>query len=86
MAYTDLWRFFSYGYGTFDCSEFLVPILSNPEVDLESQTASLDHLIPAFRLVESANGSNGFTLVGSEAPTTGSLSHIMKVSSCEETS
>lgn len=58
---------------------FLVPILSSPEVDLESQSASLDHIVPAFRLFESANGSNGFTLVGSETPATGNISHTMKV-------
>ncbi|XP_054258062.1 beclin-1-like protein [Macrosteles quadrilineatus] len=59
-------------------AELTLPILSSPEVDLESQTASLDHMIPAFRLMDSANGSNGFTLVGNENSTTGSLSHIMK--------
>lgn len=65
------------GYG--NSIVFLVPILSSPEVDLESQSASLDHIVPAFRLVESANGSNGFTLVGSETPATGNISHTMKV-------
>lgn len=59
---------------------FTVPILSTPEVDLESQTASLDHIVPAFRLVESANGSNGFTFVGNETSSHGSLNHIMQVS------
>ena len=58
---------------------FLVPIFSNPEVDLESQAASLDHIVPPFRLIESGNGSNGFTLVGGEPGETGSLSHHMKV-------
>lgn len=63
-----------------------VPIFSNPDVDLESQAASLDHIVPAYRLTESGNGSNGFTLVsgGDVKETGGSLSHHMKVSQVGE--
>lgn len=65
--------------GEHKLAELSLPIFSNPEVDLESQAASLDHIVPPFRLVESGNGSNGFTLVGGEAGETGSLSHHMKL-------
>ena len=41
----------------------LVPIFPNPEVDLESQIASMDHFVPAFRVIDSKNGSNGFMLI-----------------------
>lgn len=55
-----------------------VPIISCPEVDLESQTKHVDHMIPGFHLNDSTGGNNGFTLLGEgEMPT---LSHQMKVS------
>ncbi|KAL1130120.1 hypothetical protein AAG570_013058 [Ranatra chinensis] len=59
-------------------AELSLPIHSSPEVDLDSQAASIDHLIPAFHLVDSGNGNNGFTLLGSQGDS-GSLSHQMKV-------
>lgn len=40
-----------------------MPVFTNPEVDLESQLSSLDHFVPAFRLTDSKNGSNGFMLL-----------------------
>lgn len=43
-----------------------MPVFTNPEVDLESQLSSLDHFVPAFRLIDSKNGSNGFMLVDSK--------------------
>lgn len=54
-----------------------VPIITCPEVDLESQAQHVDHMIPGFHLNDSSNGNNGFTLLGEgETPT---LSHQMKV-------
>lgn len=60
-------------------ADLSLPIYSNPDVDLESQATSLDHLIPAFRWGESGNGTNDFTLVGSGNVDSGSFSHKMKV-------
>uniref|UniRef100_A0A1B6C7P3 Atg6/beclin coiled-coil domain-containing protein n=1 Tax=Clastoptera arizonana TaxID=38151 RepID=A0A1B6C7P3_9HEMI len=67
--------------GEHTIAELSMPIFSNPDVDLESQAASLDHIVPAYRFSESGNGSNGFTLVsgGDMKDTGGSLSHHMKV-------
>jgi len=57
---------------------FAVPIVTCPEVDLESQAKHIDHIIPGFHLNDSSSGNNGFTLLGEgETPT---LSHQMKVS------
>jgi len=54
-----------------------VPIVTCPEVDLESQAKHIDHIIPGFHLNDSSSGNNGFTLLGEgETPT---LSHQMKV-------
>lgn len=55
-----------------------VPIYTNPEVDLESQLASLDHYVPAFRLTDSKTGSNGFMLVDEKGESE-NLSHQLTV-------
>lgn len=60
-------------------SPFTVPIHSNPEVDLESQTNSLDRFIPPYKLSDSGNGANGFMLVVDDGEME-SLSHKMRVS------
>lgn len=57
---------------------FLVPIHSNPDVDLESQATSLDHFIPPYKLSDSGNGANGFMLVVGDAENE-CLSHQMRV-------
>lgn len=54
---------------------FLVPIHSNPDVDLESQATSFDHYIPPCRLVDSGNG---FMLISDENEID-SLSHAYRV-------
>lgn len=55
-----------------------VPIISCPEVDIESQAKQVDQMIPGFHLNDSTGANNGFTLLGEgETPT---LSHQMKVS------
>ncbi|XP_022191730.2 beclin-1-like protein [Nilaparvata lugens] len=64
--------------GEHTLAELSLPIYASTDVDLESQAASLDHLIPASRLGESGNGTNDFTLVGGEGET-GTFSHKMKV-------
>lgn len=43
-----------------------VPIHSNPDVDLESQSTSFDHYVPSCRLSGSGNGANGFMLISDE--------------------
>lgn len=45
---------------------FLVPIHSNPDVDLESQATSFDHYVPPCRLSDSGNGANGFMFLSNE--------------------
>lgn len=55
-----------------------VPIITCPEIDLESQVSHVDQMIPGFHLNDSSSANNGFTLLGEgEAPT---LSHQLKVS------
>jgi hypothetical protein len=56
-----------------------VPICSSQDIDLESQANSLDHFVPAFKLVDSTNGSNGFCLLGKDE-SSNSKGHQMKVS------
>lgn len=53
-------------------------MFTNPEVDLESQIASLDHYVPAFRLTDSKTGSNGFMLVDEKGESE-NLSHQLTV-------
>lgn len=50
----------------FSRTPFLVPIQSNPDVDLESQATSFDHYVPPCRLSDSGNGANGFMLISDE--------------------
>ncbi|XP_063231199.1 beclin-1-like protein isoform X1 [Bacillus rossius redtenbacheri] len=64
--------------GEHTLAELALPIHSTPEIDLESQAASLDNFVPAFRLTESGNGANGFMLVGDDGEQE-SLSHRMRV-------
>lgn len=59
-------------------AELSLPIHTAPEVDLEAQAGSFDQYVPPFRLTESGNGANGFTVVGEEGETE-SLSHHMRV-------
>lgn len=55
----------------------LVPIVTCPEVDLDSQSKHVDYVVPGFHLNDSSSGNHGFTLLGEgETPT---LSHQMKV-------
>lgn len=55
-----------------------VPIQQQVAGGLETQSDSIEHLIPPFRLTESGNGTNGFMLVGDSGETE-SLSHHLKV-------
>ncbi|XP_026478382.1 beclin-1-like protein [Ctenocephalides felis] len=64
--------------GEHTLAELSLPINVNPEVDLESQAASLDHYVPPFRLHDSGNGANGFMLI-SDAGETETLGHFLKV-------
>ncbi|GLV42255.1 Autophagy-related 6 [Carabus blaptoides fortunei] len=59
-------------------AELSLPIHSNPEVDLESQTNSLDHFVPPYKLSDSGNGANGFMLVVDDGEME-SLSHKMRI-------
>lgn len=59
-------------------AELALPVFTNPEVDLESQLASLDHYVPAFRLTDSKTGSNGFMLVDEKGESE-NLSHQLTV-------
>uniref|UniRef100_A0A069DT97 Putative beclin-like protein n=1 Tax=Panstrongylus megistus TaxID=65343 RepID=A0A069DT97_9HEMI len=62
--------------GEHTLAELSLPIVSSPEVELDA--TGLDHLIPAFHLDDSGNGTNGFTLLGNQADP-GDLSHQMKI-------
>lgn len=44
-----------------------VPIYSNADPQLDSQTLSFDQYVPPFRLTDSGNGTNGFTLISNAA-------------------
>ncbi|XP_063976133.1 beclin-1-like protein isoform X2 [Diachasmimorpha longicaudata] len=56
----------------------VVPIQQQVVGEIEPQSGSLEHLVPPFRLTESANGTNGFMLVGDSGETE-SLSHHLRV-------
>lgn len=56
----------------------IVPIQQHVVGELEPQSGSMEHLVPPFKLTESANGTNGFMLVGDSGETE-SLSHHLKV-------
>ena len=60
------------------CLFDIVPIQQQVVNDLEHQSTSIEHLVPPFKLTESANGTNGFMLVGDSGETE-SLSHHLKV-------
>lgn len=47
-------------------TELSLPIHSNAEIDLESQANSYDHYVTPFRLSDSGNGANGFTILTNE--------------------
>lgn len=47
----------------FNFLPFAVPIYTNTDPELDSQATSLDHFVPPFRLTDSNNGTNGFTLI-----------------------
>lgn len=55
-----------------------VPIQQQVVGGLETQSDSIEHLVPPFKLTESGNGTNGFMLVGDSGETE-SLSHHLKV-------
>lgn len=55
-----------------------VPIQQQVVGEIEQQSGSLEHLVPPFRLTESANGTNGFMLVGDSGETE-SLSYHLRV-------
>lgn len=59
-------------------AELSLPICSSQDIDLESQASSLDNFVPAFKLVDSTNGSNGFCLLGKD-DSSNSKGHQMKV-------
>uniref|UniRef100_A0A8D9EGZ1 Beclin-1-like protein n=1 Tax=Cacopsylla melanoneura TaxID=428564 RepID=A0A8D9EGZ1_9HEMI len=59
-------------------AELSLPICSSQDIDLESQTNSLDTFVPAFKLVDSTNGSNGFCLLGKD-DSLNSKGHQLKV-------
>ncbi|XP_018334104.1 beclin-1-like protein [Agrilus planipennis] len=44
-------------------AELHLPVQNNVEIDLDSQTTSLDHFVQPCRLSDSGNGANGFMLV-----------------------
>lgn len=56
----------------------IVPIHTNPDVDLESQTTSYDHYVHPCRLSDSGNGVNGFTVITDTADVE-TLSNQLKV-------
>ncbi|XP_030762144.1 beclin-1-like protein isoform X2 [Sitophilus oryzae] len=47
-------------------AELNLPIYSNTDVDLESETTSFDQYVPPCRLSDSGNGANGFMLISDE--------------------
>ncbi|KAF5281826.1 hypothetical protein FQA39_LY05040 [Lamprigera yunnana] len=59
-------------------AELTLPIISNPDVDLESQATSVDHFVHPCRLSDSGNGINGFMLI-SDAGEVETISNQMRV-------
>lgn len=55
-----------------------MPIHNHPDVDLGSESVSLDRYTPGFRLTESGTGANGFTVVGKEGELN-QMSHKVRV-------
>uniref|UniRef100_A0A0C9RFW2 Atg6_1 protein n=1 Tax=Fopius arisanus TaxID=64838 RepID=A0A0C9RFW2_9HYME len=69
----------SFGHlGEHTLAELSLPIQQQVVGEIEPQSGSLEHLVPPFRLTESANGTNGFMLVGDSGETE-SLSHHLRV-------
>ncbi|XP_015518319.1 beclin-1-like protein isoform X2 [Neodiprion pinetum] len=64
--------------GEHTLAELSLPIHQHSVGDLEHHSDSLEQLAPPFRLTESANGSNGFMLVGDSGETE-CLSHHLRV-------
>ncbi|XP_046736237.1 beclin-1-like protein isoform X1 [Diprion similis] len=64
--------------GEHTLAELSLPIQQHTVGDLEHHSESLEQLAPPFRLTESANGANGFMLVGDSGDTE-SLSHHLRV-------
>ncbi|XP_034176906.1 beclin-1-like Atg6 isoform X2 [Osmia lignaria lignaria] len=64
--------------GEHTLAELSLPIQQQVVGEIEPQSGSMEHLVPPFRLTESANGTNGFMLVGDSGETE-SLSHHLKV-------
>ncbi|XP_063976132.1 beclin-1-like protein isoform X1 [Diachasmimorpha longicaudata] len=64
--------------GEHTLAELSLPIQQQVVGEIEPQSGSLEHLVPPFRLTESANGTNGFMLVGDSGETE-SLSHHLRV-------
>ncbi|XP_058792232.1 beclin-1-like protein [Phymastichus coffea] len=64
--------------GEHTIAELSLPIQSQSDGEVETQSDSLEHLVPPFRLTDSVNGTNDFTLVGDSGETE-SLSHHLKV-------
>ncbi|XP_033217113.1 beclin-1-like protein isoform X1 [Belonocnema kinseyi] len=64
--------------GEHTLAELSLPIQQQVVGDIEPQSGSLEHLVPPFRLTDSANGTNGFMVVGDSGETE-SLSHHLRV-------
>ncbi|XP_014219117.1 beclin-1-like protein [Copidosoma floridanum] len=64
--------------GEHTLAELSLPIQQQSTGDIDSQSSSLEHLVPPFRLTEFTSGSNGFMLVGDSGETE-SLSHHLRV-------
>lgn len=64
--------------GEHTLAELSLPIQQQVVGEIEQQIGSLENLVPPFRLTESANGTNGFMLVGDSGETE-SLSHHLRV-------
>lgn len=59
-------------------AELTLPVISNPDVDLESQATSVDHFVHPCRLSDSGNGINGFMLI-SDSGEVETISNQMRV-------
>ncbi|XP_066587031.1 beclin-1-like protein isoform X2 [Prorops nasuta] len=64
--------------GEHTLAELSLPIQQQIVGEIEPHSASLEHLVPPFRLTDSANGTNGFMLVGDTGESE-SLGHHLKV-------
>ncbi|XP_012258889.1 beclin-1-like protein isoform X1 [Athalia rosae] len=64
--------------GEHTLAELSLPIQQQTVGELDHHSGSLEQLAPPFRLTESANGANGFMLVGDSGETE-SLSHHLRV-------